>query len=189
MPAHRVRIDHEVLTSDIKFGLGMPFGGMTLAGTQNWFELLKAANVYSVRRKAQPGYNKINIKRRPISRASTFEEDHLTETKTIEKKTSEQTKVGSLTKPLAPIKPRIPVINIIKASNESIPDLCVSDSSDEESDCDEGDDLVYECPGLAASAEDMTVENPLFQEKHFQSSYRTPELAKKYWKDVFVESV
>jgi hypothetical protein len=35
----------------------------------------------------------------------------------------------------------------------------------------------------------MTVENPLFQEKHFQSSYRTPELAKKYWKDVFVESM
>ena len=38
-----------------------------------------------------------------------------------------------------------------RASNESIPDLCVSESSDEESDCDDGDDLVYECPGLAAS--------------------------------------
>ena len=49
------------------------------------FRLLKAANVYSVRRKAQPGYNKINTKRRPISRASTFEEGHLAETKTIEK--------------------------------------------------------------------------------------------------------
>ena len=50
------------------------------------FRLLQAANIYSVRRKAQPGYNKIDrIKRRTMVRSKTMEEEKLSETVTVEK--------------------------------------------------------------------------------------------------------
>ncbi|XP_046844018.1 uncharacterized protein LOC124438071 [Xenia sp. Carnegie-2017] len=167
-----------------------PFGFNTMIGSNNWFELLKSKNVFSVRRKSVKGSQKREYKR-SITIGGDKPPYNVTGVKDDEKEENNNKIKRELSKPTANnTKLAIPTINIIRASDESLFELVIDDSSDDDDDdLDENEDLVYECPGLAASTGDMSVENPLFHEKQFANSYRTPEVPEKYWKDVFVESV
>ncbi|XP_046852835.1 uncharacterized protein LOC124446080 [Xenia sp. Carnegie-2017] len=175
------------ITGTSAFGT-YPFSFNTLIGSKDWFELLKSKNVFSVRRKSV----KSSLKRE-YQRSMTIAGDkppyNVTEVKDDEKEENNNKIKRELSKPTANnTKHAIPTISIIRASDENLFGLVIDDSSDDD-DLDENEDLVHECPGLAASMGDMSVENPLFHEKQFANSYRTPEVPEKYWKDVFVESV